>query len=122
MINNLPPPAKPSLPATAPRRRRWFGYALLAISTVTWCTGVFAAPWLPGSVTRRATTAGVLLVIGEVTFWAAIPFLGKELVLAFRRFFNPIRWWRRLRDRRATGEPAQQDAEETCNPSPPPNA
>ena len=101
--------------AAAPRAgrlRRAIGYALLAISTVTWTAGIFAAPWLPGSVARRAAIAGVLIVIGEVTFWGALPFLGKEIALAFRRHLNPVQWWRWLRARLRPNEP----------PTPPPAA
>ncbi len=98
------PTATPAEPRTG-RARRLIGYALLVISTATWCTGVFAAPWLPGSVARRATAAGVLIVIGEATFWGAIPFLGKEIVLAFRRYLNPVWWYRRWRAPRPPAPP-----------------
>lgn len=96
---NDPSPSAESPAPPSRKLRRPIGYGLLIISTITWCAGIFAAPWLPGSVARRATTAGVLIVIGEATFWAAIPFLGKEIVLAFRRYLNPVRWWRWLRAR-----------------------
>lgn len=99
------PPSKSELasfkvaPVRPGRVRRGIGYALLVISTVTWFGGLLAAPWLPYSVARRAAIGGTLVVIGEITFWASIPFLGKEIVIAFRTFLNPMHWWRKWRGR-----------------------
>jgi hypothetical protein len=82
--------------------RRGVGYALLAITPITWFGGLLAAPLLPLPVAQRAAVGGAGILIGEITFWAAIPFLGKEIVMLFRRWLNPLRW---LRRRKSTAEP-----------------
>ncbi|NLH49617.1 MAG: transporter suffix domain-containing protein [Myxococcales bacterium] len=86
----------PSTPPARPGRwRRAIGYALLAVSTVTWFGGLLGAPFLPLSAARRVAVGGALVVVGEITFWAAVPFLGKEIVLLFRRYLNPLHWFRK---------------------------
>jgi len=86
-------PAAP-VPPTG-RLRRGIGYALLVISTVTWTGGIVALPLLPLPLAQRAAVGGALILIGEITFWAAIPFLGREIVMLFRRKLNPWRWLRK---------------------------
>lgn len=87
--------SNPEAPPKPGRRRRIIGYALLVISTVTWFGGLLAAPFLPLSAARRLAVGGTLIVIGEIAFWAAVPFLGKEMVLLFRRYLNPFRWFKK---------------------------
>lgn len=90
------PAESPDKPPVRPGRwRRAIGYALLAVSTVTWFGGLLGAPFLPLSAARRVAIGGALIAVGEVTFWAAVPFLGKEIVLLFRRYLNPLNWFRK---------------------------
>lgn len=108
---NQQPPAK--LLSRSGRIRRGIGWALMIISTVTWLVGLLVIPFMPLSGTLKLSVIGALFGIAEITFWAALPFLGREVLKAFRRWMNPLNWWRWYKNRNAPpaepAEPAEPD-------------
>jgi len=91
----------------AVRLKRYIGYSLLVISTLTWVGGLFVAPFVPLPAAKRVALAGFLIATAEITFWVSIPFLGKGIVAAFRKWMNPFRWFKR--------KPAEGAAEEAAD-------
>jgi len=71
------------------------GFSLLIISTILWLL-IAVVPFLSFSPKVLAATLTVLVIAGEITFYASVFFLGKEYikkykepVLAFfRKFWN----------------------------------
>lgn len=83
---------------TAERRSSRFslrqiaGFTLLAVSCLAF-TLLPAVPFLDLSSARRASIGGGLFLFAEITWWLAIPLLGKDIVDLARS------WWARLRER-----------------------
>jgi len=72
--------------------RRIAGFTLLAVSCLAFAV-LPVVPFLELTPVRRASIGGGLFLFAEITWWAAIPLLGKEIVDLARN------WWARLRER-----------------------
>ncbi|MEE3240687.1 MAG: transporter suffix domain-containing protein [Pseudomonadota bacterium] len=59
--------------------RKLLGYSLLVISCLAW-TIIPMIPFLSLSVAQKASWATVVFVFAEVTWWLAMPLLGKEII------------------------------------------
>lgn len=55
------------------------GYTLLFISCVAWAV-LPLLPFLPGSGEELTALAAGVFIFAEVTWWLAIPLLGKEII------------------------------------------
>lgn len=79
------------------KRRVWrlLGWTLLIFSTVIWIAGLAIVPLLPYDLLTRAWLAGSFIAIGEVTFYASVILLGKELIKRYSRYFKPSYWTRK---------------------------
>jgi hypothetical protein len=71
------------------------GLVLIAASCLLWAV-VFVVPFLPFSLTSKATIITSLVIVSEVIFWLGILLAGKELAHRYRRQLNPIEWWRKI--------------------------
>lgn len=56
---------------------------------------LLVVPFLKLQTSVKLTLVPVIIIIGEVAFWAGTFFLGKELVKRYRNYLNPLRWFRR---------------------------
>jgi hypothetical protein len=59
--------------------RKLLGYSLLFISCVAW-TALPVIPFLPFDAERLALWATAAFIFAEITWWLAVPLLGKELL------------------------------------------
>mgnify|MGYP001188388024 CR=1 FL=1 len=59
--------------------RKLIGYSLLIISCLTWAV-MPVIPFLSITVAQKACWATAVFVFAEVTWWLAMPLLGKEIV------------------------------------------
>ena len=59
--------------------RKLLGYSLLVISCIAWAI-LPTIPFLSLSVAQKASWATVVFVFAEVTWWLAMPLLGKEII------------------------------------------
>lgn len=71
------------------------GLVLIVVSCLLWAA-IFVIPFLPFTLTNKATIITSLVIISEVIFWLGILLAGKELAHRYRRQLNPIEWWRRI--------------------------
>ena len=68
------------------QRRRVLGYALLALSTLTWGAGIVLT--ILGDISvQMASVIGALIIAGELLFLAAIALLGKDFYTKLKLFF-----------------------------------
>lgn len=74
------------------------GLWLIVASCGMW-VAILAAPLLPASTAQKALFAGILVILGEVTFWLGILLTGKELAHRYRGKLNPYYWWQKLTKR-----------------------
>lgn len=65
--------------------RKIIGYGLLITSCLAWAV-LPAIPFLPLETAQKAAWAGGVFVFAEVTWWLAMPLLGKEILELLQRF------------------------------------
>jgi L-amino acid N-acyltransferase YncA len=70
------------------------GIILIIVSSVIYAL-LLAVPFLKVPSPVKLTLVPVIIIIGEITFWAGTFFLGKELVQRYRSYLNPFAWLRR---------------------------
>jgi hypothetical protein len=70
--------------------RKFLGYSLLLVSCLAWAA-LPAVPFLPLETTEKAQWGGGLFIFAEITWWTAMPLLGKEIMDLLKR------WWSRNR-------------------------
>ena len=58
--------------------RKLIGFVLLIISCIAWAV-LPVLPFLPYEAEELAAFGGAVFVFAEVTWWLAIPFLGREM-------------------------------------------
>ena len=56
---------------------------------------LLVVPFLKLQTSVKLSLVPVIIIVGEVAFWAGTFFLGKELVKRYRKYLNPLRWFRR---------------------------
>jgi hypothetical protein len=71
------------------------GLILIVASCLLWAA-IFVIPFLPFTLTSKATIITGLVIISEVIFWLGILLAGKELAHRYRRQSNPLNWWRKI--------------------------
>ena len=65
--------------------RQWLGWSLIIISSIAW-TVLPIIPFLPMSLEAKAAWGGGVFIFAEITWWVAVPLLGKELIELTQRF------------------------------------
>lgn len=56
---------------------------------------LLVVPFLKLQTSVKLTLVPVIIIVGEVAFWAGTFFLGKELVKRYKNYLNPLRWFRK---------------------------
>ncbi|MBP7331799.1 MAG: hypothetical protein BWY65_00798 [Firmicutes bacterium ADurb.Bin373] len=82
-------------PTGSPRLRK-IGLLLIILSFVFY-GGLLLVPFTPYAAGTKAVISSALVVSGEASFWLGALILGKELVSKYKRYLNPV-WWFRKRD------------------------
>lgn len=59
--------------------RKMIGFLLLLISCIAWAA-LPIIPFLPYKTSVLAAWVGAVFIFAEVTWWLAIPFLGKDMI------------------------------------------
>lgn len=70
--------------------RKFLGYSLLIISCLAWAA-LPLVPFLSMDTGQKAQWGGGLFVFAEITWWAAMPLLGKEIIELWQL------WWPRIK-------------------------
>ena len=70
------------------------GIVLIIISSVVYLL-LLVIPFLKIETSAKLTLVPVIIIVGEVTFWAGTFFLGKELIKRYRSYLNPLKWFRK---------------------------
>ncbi|MBI3604366.1 MAG: transporter suffix domain-containing protein [Nitrospirae bacterium] len=56
--------------------------------------GLLLLPWVPFGPRGQAITAAGLVIVGEAVFWLGCLFVGREVMVRYRRWLNPRSWFR----------------------------
>ena len=67
--------------------RKQVGWALIIISTLAW-VGIGGLFFLDISVAQQTAISSVLFIVGELTFFASIPFLGHDIWSSVKKIFS----------------------------------
>lgn len=59
----------------------------------------FIIPFTPFSANTKVIMATLFAISGEVAFWVSCIIVGKELMKRYRRYLNPVNWFKRSRDK-----------------------
>ena len=70
--------------------RKVIGYTLLLVSCIAW--GLLPlVPFLPYKAGELAAIGGALFIFAEITWWLAMPLLGKEIIGLSKRYWQYIK-------------------------------
>lgn len=72
--------------------KKW-GIVLLIISCVLYGIA-FIIPFVGAGGGNKYIVAGVFAVLGEITFWISCIIVGKELMKRYRKYLNPVNWFK----------------------------
>jgi hypothetical protein len=89
--------ASPSAATLAKPRARWVtitGFGFIGLSVVFFIL-FFVVPFLPVSVGAKGIMLLVCWIGSESSFGIGGVLLGVQFVRRFRRYFNPVNWFRR---------------------------
>lgn len=72
--------------------RKLAGYSLLIISCIAWAV-LPVIPFLPFDGGQLATWGAGVFIFAEITWWLAMPLLGKELIEACQLWWGKCKAW-----------------------------
>ena len=81
------------------KRRPWvkkLGFLLIALSILLYA-GLLLVPFIPYSIGTKAAISSVLVILGEISFWVGGFILGKDIVAKYKKYFNPLRWFKKTK-------------------------
>ncbi|MEG3070352.1 MAG: transporter suffix domain-containing protein [Candidatus Syntrophopropionicum ammoniitolerans] len=70
------------------------GILLVALSFVLY-GGILLAPFTPFATATKAVITTGLIITGETSFWLGALLLGKEIVAKYKRYLNPLQWFKK---------------------------
>ncbi|MFZ5649129.1 MAG: transporter suffix domain-containing protein [Bacillota bacterium] len=73
------------------------GIGLIAASFILY-GGVLLVPFTPFTGKTKIIIGTTLAVLGEATFWIGGIILGKEVVTRYKKYLNPLHWFRKKGD------------------------
>jgi hypothetical protein len=82
-----------SLPSKRSTKLRKVGIGLVILSFILY-GGLLLVPLTDFSTGIKLTISSVLVILGEISFWIGGFILGKEVVARYKRYFNPINWFK----------------------------
>jgi hypothetical protein len=85
-----------NLESSKPSKLRKVGITLIISSFILY-GGLLIVPLTPFSTSGKLTFSSILVVMGEITFWIGGIILGREVVGRYRKFLNPVNWYKRKR-------------------------
>lgn len=78
-------------------KRSWLrrvGISLVILSCVLY-SALLIVPFTPYTVSTKAIVSSILVVSGEVSFWLGGFILGREFVMKYRKYLNPLYWFKK---------------------------
>jgi hypothetical protein len=70
------------------------GIFLIVLSTLLYAS-LIVLPFLDIPVSVKLGITPVVIIAGEIIFWIGGILVGKEIIIKYRRFFNPLHWLKR---------------------------
>jgi hypothetical protein len=73
------------------------GISLIILSCVFY-GALFLVPFAPYKVSTKAIISTILVIFGEASFWLGGFMLGREIVMKYRKYLNPLNWFKKKND------------------------
>lgn len=56
---------------------------------------IFIVPFLPFSVAQKTIYITILVIGMEITWWAGVAIIGKQVITKYWKYLNPVKWFTR---------------------------
>lgn len=73
------------------------GIILITVSTLLFAS-LLIIPFLNISTDIKVTATTIVVIVSEITFWTGGLLVGKEVITKYKKYFNPLNWFRKNRD------------------------
>ena len=73
------------------------GIILIAVSTLLFAS-LLVIPFLNISTDIKVTATTIVVIVSEITFWTGGLLVGKEVITKYKKYFNPLNWFRKNRE------------------------
>ncbi|WP_240903807.1 transporter suffix domain-containing protein [Chengkuizengella sediminis] len=70
------------------------GFILIIFSFIFYGL-ILIVPFLNVSTGFKTAVTGILIIVGEISFWVGGLILGREVVKKYRNFFNIKKWFKK---------------------------
>jgi len=70
------------------------GIVLIAVSTLLFAS-LLIIPFLNISTEVKLSVTTIVVIVSEITFWTGGLLVGKEVVTKYKKYFNPLNWFRK---------------------------
>ena len=68
---------------------------ILTVLSFAFYGAILLVPFTLFQTKAKIVLSSVLAIFGEVSFWVGAVILGKDFVAKYRRFFNPLNWFKK---------------------------
>jgi len=72
------------------------GIALIILSCAFY-GALLLVPFIPYTVGTKVIISSVLVFLGEASFWIGGFILGREIVMKYRKYLNPLQWFKKTK-------------------------
>jgi len=72
------------------------GIALVILSCAFY-GALLLVPFTPYTVGVKVIISSVLVFLGEASFWIGGFILGREIVMKYRKYLNPLQWFKKTK-------------------------
>jgi len=73
------------------------GIVLISVSTLLFAS-LLIIPFLNISTEVKLSATTIVVIVSEITFWTGGLLVGKEVVTKYKKYFNPLNWFRKNKD------------------------
>ena len=76
------------------KKLRSLGIGLVVLSFILY-GAILLVPFIPYSAGIKVSVSTALVVSGEISFWVGGFILGKEVISRYKKYLNPLCWFKR---------------------------
>ena len=73
------------------------GIILIAVSTLLFAS-LLIIPFLNITTDIKVTATTIVVIVSEITFWTGGLLVGKEVITKYKKYCNPLNWFRKSKD------------------------
>jgi hypothetical protein len=79
-----------------------FGILLIILSSLVYAS-LIGIPFLHLPVSTKLGVTPVIIIVGEILFWVGGIFVGKEIIMKYKKYLNPLNWIKRNKSNEKQG-------------------